>query len=184
LVGDWGAWWGAGGRRQEKGRAIAWCMQHVGFGGSGRGSARGSGHPGAEGGWGLWWVFGGVFGGGLGGLGGVVGARGATQWWSSGRRCLRHNDIQEAPPRKQNENPRGFLLLEVHESRSRELAAPFRRYGGTKIGSQITTQRNSESRCLAPHNRNPHRFSRVTTCGLASQPTCPDRKTRTQRAAR
>jgi hypothetical protein len=45
-------------------------------------------------------VFGGVFGGGLGG---VVEARRATWWWSSCPRRLRPDDIQEAPPSKQNE---------------------------------------------------------------------------------
>jgi hypothetical protein len=50
-----------------------------------------------------------------------------------------------------------------------------RRYDGTEIGSQITTQCNSESRRIAPDNSNRLRFLRVTTCVNASQPTCPDR---------
>jgi hypothetical protein len=69
-------------------------MQHVGFGGSGRGSARGSGHLGAEGGGGgPWGVFGGLFGGwglwGRGGGRGVAGGRkggpllGACSTWAS-----------------------------------------------------------------------------------------------------
>jgi hypothetical protein len=51
-----------------------------------------------------------------------------------------------------------------------------RRYDGTKIGSsEIATQCNSESRPSAPDNSNRLRFLRVTTCGNARQPTCPDR---------
>jgi hypothetical protein len=143
------------------------CMQHVGFGGSRRGSGRGSGRRGRLGS-----LFGGVFGGGLGG---VVGARGATWWWSSCRRRLRHDGIQEAPPRKGKKPPLGFLLLEVHESRSCELAAPIQRYRGTPFGSEINPPAQYRTRHLAPHNQTPPDFRAILTCCLASQPPCRGR---------
>jgi hypothetical protein len=50
--------------------------------------------------------------------------------------ALRPDGIQEVLPSKRKKPPLGFLLLQVHESRSRELAAPFHRYDETKFGSE------------------------------------------------
>jgi hypothetical protein len=115
------------------------ARKHVGFGGSGRGSGR---IWAQRGGWGLWWCL-------WWGLGARVGGQGSdvvTWSWSSCRQRLRKDDVQEAPPSNQIESPRGFLRLQVHESRRRELAAPFRRRNGTKFGSQMAIRRNTESR--------------------------------------
>ena len=172
LVGAWGAWWGlVGGVRgvadgRKGGPLLGACSTWA--------SAGSGGDLGAN--LGIWaqrggGVFGGVFGGDLGG---VVGGRGATWWWSSCPWRLRQEDIQEAPRSKGKTPPLGFLLLQAHESRSRELAVRFRRQDWTEIGSQMAIWRN-----LKPthrHGRDMYRlpWSRISTCGIASQPPCRD----------
>jgi hypothetical protein len=121
--------------------------------------------------------FGGVFGGGLWGGG---------AWWGPGERrgdgvpvrttYTPRRQPRSPTPRKGKKPPLGFLLLEVHQSRSRELAAPVRRYDGTKIGSEIHPPAQYRTRHLAPHNSTPPDFRAGLTCGLASQkPPCRGR---------
>jgi hypothetical protein len=70
------------------------------------------------------------------------------------------DDIQEAPPQATKSKAQAELTcLRAREPPSKTICAT-RRYDGTKIGSEITSQRNSECRRLAPDNSNPHRFSR------------------------
>jgi hypothetical protein len=89
-----------------------------------------------------------------------------------------------SPATQPNRNfTRTQTALRAREPRVRTQTAT-RRYRKTKLGSQITTWRNSESRRLAPDNSNPLRFRADSTCGLASQPTCPDSTTRPQRTSR
>jgi hypothetical protein len=125
-------------------------------------------------------VFGGVFGGGLGG---VVGVRGATWWWSSCPR-LHVRTASKKPRRATKSKLHAELTGSCARAPNSRTHPATRRFERRNLGLQNGNERNSKSRRLAPDNSNPLRFLRVTTCGLASQPTCPDRASRTQRAAR
>jgi hypothetical protein len=108
----------------------------VGRAGSGQGAG---GESGVVGGWAPWW---GLLGGLLGREGG--GCRGEGQ--GGGRRgggvpvrCaydtpIRQDDMQEAPPSKQNETSREPRLLYVHESRAHEPTPPLAEIGRRNLG--------------------------------------------------
>jgi hypothetical protein len=90
----------------------------------------------------------------------------------------RPDGTQEAPPSNQIETLRGLRPLHVHESRAR--TGINRRKLGLKSPPGAIPNLGAD-REIKPQPR--FAFA-MRTCGLASQPTCPDRETRPQRAAR
>jgi hypothetical protein len=97
---------------------------------------------------------------------------------------LRQDDIQEAPPSKQNETSRGPKLLYVHKSHTLEPTPPLAGIERRKL--DLKSPPGAIPNLGAGHEIKPQpRFAfAMWTCGLASQPTCPDRASRGQRAAR
>jgi hypothetical protein len=88
--------------------------------------------------------------------------------------ALRQDDIQEAPLSNQIETSRGLRLLYVHESHAREPTPPLvgieRRHLGRKSPPGAIPNLGVSLQIF----QTPTDFRANLTCGLASQPTCPD----------
>ena len=89
--------------------------------------------------------------------------------------CLPYDDIQQAPPRNQIESPGGFLRLQVHESRRRELSAPLAGIQRRKL--DLKSPPGTIPNFGAGHEikSQPRFVHAVLTCRFASQPPCRSR---------
>jgi hypothetical protein len=89
-------------------------------------------------------------------------------------RLLHPDGIQEAPPRNQIETPRGLRLLYVHESHARKPKPPLVGIERRKLGLKSPSGAIPNLGVSFQIIETPKDFRADSTCGLASQPTCPD----------
>jgi hypothetical protein len=122
---------------------------------------------GAEGGWGLWWCL-------WWGLGARVGGQGSDVVMEFVSAAPRPDGIQEAPPRNQIETSRGLRLLYVHESHAREPKPPLVGIERRKFGLKSPPGAIPNLGVSFQIFQTPKHFRADSSCGLASQPTCPD----------
>jgi hypothetical protein len=118
-----------------------------------------------------------LLGGGGGGGGGNM-ARGATWWWSFCRRRLRHDDIQKAPPRKQNETSPDSDCFTCTRTRTTR-ANPNRHFPESKDEIWVSNRHLGAIPDFgAGHEINklqPRSLFAMWTCWLGSQPPCRSR---------
>ena len=86
----------------------------------------------------------------------------------------RPDGIQEAPPRNQIETSRGLRLLYVQESHAREPKPPLVGIERRKFGLKSPPGAIPNLGVSFQIIETPKDFRADSTCGLASQPTCPD----------
>jgi hypothetical protein len=86
----------------------------------------------------------------------------------------RQDGIQEAPPRNQIETSRGLRLLYVHESHAREPKPPLVGIERRKFGLKSPPGAIPNLGVSFQIFQTPKQFRADSSCGLVSQPTCPD----------